>query len=192
MMITKPKTNICQNCHIRPILARGRCHTCYIYLHRTGRERPLHLLQKYCSNCGQPVLARGLCRACYLYQRIHGRRRPAYLATPEIAVCRNPHCLKPLRFDPRSKNGYCQTCYQYLWRTGRNRPRRLTGGPCTWCECGQPATRQYAVKITAHGRAKAPVVLDLCEDCYALETQSSLISPRRKNDQSHRHNHRQP
>ena len=170
-MITKPKKNACQNCHTRPVHRRGRCHTCYAYLIRHGgQERPRHLFQKYCSNCAQPVLARGLCAACYLYQYKHGQSRPAHLATPETALCRNPNCRKPLRFDRRPESGYCSTCYQYKLRTGQVRPPQLTGGPRPWCDCGQPATRRYAVRLYAFGKRTSLDILDLCEDCYRLET----------------------
>ncbi len=37
---------ICVNCGIAPVLARQRCRACYLYLHRTGRERPSELIER--------------------------------------------------------------------------------------------------------------------------------------------------
>ena len=37
---------VCENCERAPVLARRRCRACYLYLHRTGRERPVELIER--------------------------------------------------------------------------------------------------------------------------------------------------
>ena len=46
----------CLNCGRTGPLIRGRCNACYLYLYRTGRERPAELISGHgrCE-CGQPA-----------------------------------------------------------------------------------------------------------------------------------------
>jgi hypothetical protein len=170
----------CLNCHTRPARARGRCHTCYTYLHTTGNERPVRLITRsprHCQHCGGgPVKAAGRCAACYVYFHETGRDRPRYLWDPD-ANCKNPACLRPLRCDPHARFGYCAACYLYRRRNGQQRPARLTGGPGPWCDCGARATRQVEVRVGVmkDKQGREPVMLDLCEACFMIEAGERVV-----------------
>lgn len=39
----------CENCGLRPVLAKGRCKRCYDYRHKLGKERPTEIDRRHTS-----------------------------------------------------------------------------------------------------------------------------------------------
>jgi hypothetical protein len=131
---------------------RGRCHACYTYWWRHGRERPLpgrvgrRRPLVPCGNCGvlcdSHQRARGRCSRCYQYWYRYQRERPLWLFAG-ATVARPPRPPRPCshcgQAVPRLFRGRCKTCYTYWWRQGRERP--LTAPQPVQCQdCQRPVT----------------------------------------------------
>jgi hypothetical protein len=128
---------------------RGRCHACYTYWWRHGRERPLpgRVRERRppvrCGNCGELCdsnqRARGRCGTCYQYWYRYQRERPPWLfagATVARPPRRCGHCGRAV---PHLSRGRCGTCYHYWWRHGRD--RSLTPPQPVQCQdCQRPVT----------------------------------------------------
>lgn len=49
---------LCAVCGWRRAVAKGRCRTCYVYLWRTGRDRPEELVTEHGKRVLQSILER--------------------------------------------------------------------------------------------------------------------------------------
>jgi hypothetical protein len=146
----------CQNCKKKKKLqANGLCEPCYVYLWRTGEQRPKARYQEgFCKNCKTNVVrAGGQCSSCYEYNRRTGKKRPSRLWRTN---CKN--CDRPIE-GTRSRRGFCNACYQYRNSNGKERPSRLFQSS-VWCECGSPGTRTIETNLGS---------LCVCNECFELE-----------------------
>lgn len=155
----------CKNCQVKEIYANNLCRKCYMYLHRTGHNRPKRLWTRpvKCINCGSSdVRARGRCGNCYHYWLRHNREERPRNLWDAVTCCQN--CGDQRVFSL----GLCCACYFYSKRHQADRPKHLWGNkPLNgeFCECGKLAV--YSVDIIVKERTRE--VMLLCEDCYKLE-----------------------